>query len=86
VTYVQQQVENATSSLDQPRPLSSSILTAARKIYSSYCQAHAEPRRPVGVAIDRDSHRGHLIFTSKPILLPQECFVPFQQIEPVEQD
>jgi len=38
-------------------------------------------RRPFGVAINRDNHRGQLIFNNKPILLPGECFVPIKQIE-----
>jgi hypothetical protein len=35
----------------------------------------------MGVAIDRFTYRGKLIFRAKPILLPQECFVPLSQLE-----
>jgi hypothetical protein len=67
--------------LDAFNPL---LLKAAQNIYSNYCQCHMAPQQPVGVAIDRDTHRGHLIFAGKPILLPQECFVPFSDLELLE--
>ncbi len=85
MTYVQQQ-PTPIGGLDSDNLLSPSVLAAARKIYHSYCQTHTNPQRPVGVAIDRSTHRGHLIFTGKPILLPHECFVSFQQIETLETD
>jgi hypothetical protein len=59
------------------------LVQAARNIYLTYYSVHPERRdRPIGVAIDRRSYRGKLIFGRKPILLPKECFIPFQQIEP----
>lgn len=58
------------------------LLQAAQQIYRSYYQAHPNlVERPTGVAINRTSLRGKLIFSHKPILLPQESFVPFSQIE-----
>lgn len=58
------------------------LIRSARKIYTTYYEVHPELiQRPLGVAIDRFTHRGKLIFAGKPILLPQECFVPFSQIE-----
>ncbi len=58
------------------------IVRAARQIYRTYYEVHPELiQRPLGVAIDRFTLRGKLIFSGKPILLPQECFVPFSQIE-----
>ncbi len=58
------------------------ILRAARQIYQIYYEVHPElVQRPSGVAINRLTYRGKLIFSSKVILLPQECFVPFSQIE-----
>ncbi|NJP10685.1 MAG: hypothetical protein HC866_15420 [Leptolyngbyaceae cyanobacterium RU_5_1] len=58
------------------------LIRAARSIYTTYYEVHPElVQRPLGVAIDRFTHRGKLIFSGKPILLPQECFVPFSQIE-----
>lgn len=34
-----------------------------------------------GVAINRGNHRGKVIFTPQPVLLPQESFIPLNQIE-----
>uniref|UniRef100_UPI0030D7AECF hypothetical protein n=1 Tax=Oculatella sp. LEGE 06141 TaxID=1828648 RepID=UPI0030D7AECF len=62
--------------------LDPSILQGARQIYRTYYEVHPEQvQKPIGVAIDRFSYRGKLIFGSKPVLLPQECFVPLNQIE-----
>jgi hypothetical protein len=62
--------------------LDPTLLQAARHIYRNYYEVHVEQsRRPLGVAIDRVTHRGQLVFMGKPILLPQECFVPITQIE-----
>jgi len=59
-----------------------SILRAARSIYHLFQSAHPDFNgRPLGVAINRRTYRGKLIFTGKPVLLPQECFVPFSQID-----
>lgn len=62
--------------------LDPSVLRAAQQIYRTYCEVHPNlAQDPYGVAIDRYTHRGKLIFRSRPILLPQECFVPFSQLE-----
>jgi hypothetical protein len=62
--------------------LDPAILQTARQIYRTYYEVHPEEiQRPIGVAIDRSTHRGKLIFTGKPVLLPRECFVPLNQIE-----
>lgn len=71
---------------DDSNMLPATLLQAARAIYNNYRQSHAEPQRPLGVAIDRQTHRGHLIFTGKPVLLPQECFIPLNQIETLEEE
>lgn len=58
------------------------VIRSARQIYETYYAVHPElTEPPLGVAINRISHRGKLIFTGKPVLLPQECFVPFGLIE-----
>lgn len=63
--------------------LDPAILQAAQHIYRTYYEVHPEQiQRPIGIAIDRYSYRGKLIFGSKPILLPKECFIPISQIEP----
>lgn len=78
----QQRLENRTERIDIPVLLDPSIVRAARQIYRTYSEVHPDRiQRPQGVAIDRYTYRGKLIFAGKPILLPQECFVPFSQIE-----
>lgn len=59
------------------------LIKAARHIYRTFYEVHPEVmQRPIGVAIGRVSRRGKLVFGDKPVLLPQECFVPFSHIEP----
>ena len=59
------------------------LIKAARHIYRTFYEVHpAVMQRPIGVAIGRLNHRGKLVFGDKPVLLPQECFIPFSQIEP----
>lgn len=58
------------------------LIKAARNIYRNYCNLNIPAaNRPMGVVINRDSHRGQLTFKPKPILLPRECFISLQQIE-----
>lgn len=83
---------SAKPEIRQPQPVESmqlsalldpAILQAARGIYRTYYEVHPEQvRRPIGIAIDRYSYRGKLIFGAKPVLLPKECFIPLNQIEP----
>lgn len=66
-----------------PPVLNPTLLKAARQIYRTYYEVHPEEmQRPIGVAISRKTHRGKLIFGGKPVLLPIECFIPLNQIEP----
>ena len=68
--------------MDLPVLLDPALLRAARQIYRTYYEVHPDQQqRPYGVAIDRYTYRGKLIFRSKVILLPQERFVPFSQLE-----
>ncbi|MGI0481748.1 hypothetical protein ACN4EE_13280 [Geminocystis sp. CENA526] len=65
-----------------PDLLDPNILKSARNIYQTYCYFHVKlVKPPIGVAIDRTTHRGQLLFTKKPILLPWENFIPISQIE-----
>lgn len=62
--------------------LDPAVLRAARQIYRTYYEIHPQKmQNPVGVVIDRHSHRGKLVFGNKPILLYTESFVPFNQLE-----
>ena len=59
-----------------------SLIKAARNIYRNYCHLNVTTEsQPMGVVINRDSHRGQLAFSQKPVLLPRECFIPLKQIE-----
>jgi hypothetical protein len=61
-----------------------SLVVAARKIYRTYYDVHPEVTElPLGVAIDRFSCRGKLIFVRMPALLPQETFIPLEIIDRV---
>jgi hypothetical protein len=56
-----------------------SLVSAARKIYRTYMEVHPEvTEEPLGIAIDRYTYRGKLIFVRMPALLPQETFIPFE--------
>lgn len=78
-----QPLNDSTNEINLPTLLDPALLQAARQIYQTYCTVHPERmQRPLGVAISRYTYRGQLIFQGKPILLPQECFLPLNQIEP----
>ncbi|MDB9511995.1 hypothetical protein PN499_12435 [Kamptonema animale CS-326] len=60
----------------------STLLRTARLTYRAYLEVHCDQmQRPMGVVINTVNSRGQLIFSSKPVLLPDECYVPFEQIE-----
>lgn len=66
-----------------PPMLDPALLKSARQIYRTYYEVHPEDlQRPIGIAISTKTHRGKLIFGDKPVLLPSECFIPLNQIEP----
>ncbi|MEB3826449.1 hypothetical protein [Phormidium sp. CCY1219] len=70
------------TTVESPTLLDPTVLRAARQIYRTYKEVHPDGmQRPLGVAIDRFTHRGQLIFRKKPALLLTECFVPFDRIE-----
>lgn len=87
VIYVTQPAEQGNDSFElEPIALSPVIVRAARSIYQAYIDTHGNRQRPLGVALDRYTYRGQLIFASQPILLPHECFVPIQEIEMLDLD
>ena len=77
------------SSTQMPQPefyglCDPALLRAGQDIYNYYCQINPEldkRRQPIGVAINKLSYRGKLIFSSYPILLPQECFISVDRLE-----
>jgi hypothetical protein len=82
VYALKQGQENFAAHKNQ-HPLSDpALLKAASKIYYTYCEVHPEMAGHIsGVAISRVTYRGKVIFTQHPVILPQECFVPLNQIE-----
>lgn len=57
------------------------ILHAAKQAYRSYMDAYDDQiPRPLGIAVNRKDLTGKLVFR-KPILLPQESFVPIEIVE-----
>ena len=65
----------------EPIVLSPVIVKAAKNIYQAYVDTHGSKQTPLGVALNRYTFRGQLIFTGQPILLPHECFVPMRDID-----
>lgn len=62
-------------------PMAVKLVGIAQEVYTTYYQAHGENAiMPIGVVVDRKTLRGQLIFTGQPILLPQENFIPIEQI------
>ena len=57
------------------------MLASARETYHAYCQIHSEAQPPMGVAMDRNTGRGQLIFSEHPILLPHEYFISVDQMQ-----
>ncbi len=80
--YTSEQSQQSHTAREVSILLDPNLLRAARRIYRTYCAINTKmSKRPFGVAIDKETHRGQLLFTTKPILLPRECFVPVKQIE-----
>ncbi len=62
--------------------IDSALLKAARKTYRAYCEAHpSTAKRPTGVAVNQLNYQAKVLFSSHPVLLPQEYFVPLSQLE-----
>ncbi|MGH2414785.1 MAG: hypothetical protein ACRDEA_14070 [Microcystaceae cyanobacterium] len=68
--------------MEIPILLDPALLRSAQRIYQAHRGLHIKlNKHPFGIAIDRGTHRGQIIFNTKPILLPGECFVPVKQLE-----
>ena len=69
--------QNPPSTLIDP-----ALIKAAGDIYYIYCEVHPEiTGQASGVAIHRENYRGKVIFRNQPVLLPEERFIPLEQIE-----
>jgi hypothetical protein len=87
VSYVSQTIHQGSDRFDlEPIVLSPVMVKAAKNIYQAYVETHGSRQTPLGVALNRHTFRGQLIFTSQPILLPHECFVPLRDIDKFELD
>jgi hypothetical protein len=77
------------TAIQMPQPdfhelLDPALLRAGQDIYSLYCELNPDRhrrRQPIGIAMNKVSHRGKLVFSSYPILLPQEYFISIEQLE-----
>lgn len=77
--------QSSSGSFDlEPIMLSAVIVKAARAAYEAYVEIHGKKRTPMGVAVDRYTYRGQLIFSEQPILLPHECFVTMEDISQLD--
>jgi len=82
VVYAVQQRPKNHHQIDILALIDPTLLKIARQIYYTYCEVNPNlVQRTTGVAINQLTYRGMLMFSSKPILLPQECFVTLSQIE-----
>lgn len=60
----------------------SSLLQAAQHIYHKCYEVYPQKAEQMqGIAIDRETYQGQLIFKEKPILLPWETFIPSTELE-----
>ncbi|ELS00960.1 hypothetical protein Xen7305DRAFT_00006610 [Xenococcus sp. PCC 7305] len=58
------------------------LIQSAKRIYRTYCDSRAQVgRKPLGVALNKETLKGQLIFGERPILLPGECFININQME-----
>lgn len=74
--------KNHTQPLFLPVLIDPALLKAARQVYRTYCEAHPNAaKRPTGVAVNLTTYQGKVLFSAHPVLLPQECFIPLNQIE-----
>lgn len=81
MTYVHNPPDQNRHSEPAPLPSQEVMLASARETYHAYCQIHTDTQPPVGVAMDRNTGRGQLIFAEQPILLPHECFISVAQMQ-----
>ena len=82
VGYAHQTPDTRKQEIQLPITIDRAVLKAAQRIYKTYCVLHPKQnRRPCGIAINRKSKRGQIIFRENPVLLPGESFVLTNQLE-----
>ncbi|MFP4254408.1 MAG: hypothetical protein ACLFRN_08040 [Halothece sp.] len=74
---------NSTPDTENVSPLFDPyLLRVAQHIYEKCYEIYPyKAQQMQGVAIDRETYRGQLIFKEKPILLPWETFIPSEEID-----
>ncbi|AFY69781.1 hypothetical protein Pse7367_1491 [Thalassoporum mexicanum PCC 7367] len=81
MSYATQGLEYASGIEAQSVKIDPLVIRAAKQIYRFYVDSYASQLpRPLGVAVNRIDMSGKLVY-SQLILLPQESFVPIEQIE-----
>lgn len=82
MVYIAPEIKKIESKTDISSFLDPGLLRSAQNIYYTYCKFHQKLKTtPIGVAIDRKTHRGQLIFCKQPVLLPWENFIPIDKLE-----
>ncbi|MGP0128772.1 MAG: hypothetical protein ACTMUB_05755 [cyanobacterium endosymbiont of Rhopalodia musculus] len=80
--YARRIPDTKQQEIQLPVTIDCAVLRAAQRIYRTYCVLHPKRnRQPCGIAINRKSKRGQLIFRENPVLLPGESFVSTNQLE-----
>ena len=75
-------MENLTKRIDLPNLIEPKLVKTARQIYRDYCEGRPNMvERPTGVVINQLTYRGQVVFSNKPIRLPQEYFIPLNQLD-----
>lgn len=66
----------------RPRVPDARVMRSAQAIFYVFYQVHQRfPAPPTGVVINPHSHWGKLLFSTQPILLPREFFIPIDNLE-----
>ena len=75
-------MENLTKRIDLPNLIEPKLVKTARQIYRDYCEGRPNMvERPTGVVINQLTYRGQVVFSNKPIRLPQEYFIQRDQLD-----
>ncbi len=62
--------------------LDPTLIQAAKRIYRTYYDSHSKVNsKPLGVALNKETLKGQLVFREPPILLPGECFININHLE-----
>ena len=75
-------MENLIRRIELTHLIELKLLKTARQIYRDYCEGRPNMvERPTGVVINQLTYRGQVVFSNKPIRLPQEYFIQRDQLD-----